>query len=253
MTQKPSLKCPACGAESTGKFCNSCGAPLDAAACPKCGAKLSGRGKFCAECGAPVAGGVVPAADRTPWIIAGVAVTALVVVLVVVVARGPAAAPGEAATAAASGMPNLDQMTPREAADRLFDHVARAQSAGDTAQIAQFAPMALQAYAALQGDLDADARLHIGLIHEAVGNRTGVLAEADTILRGSATHLFGLDLRMRAAELAGDAAARRRAAQAFLQAYDSERAKNLPEYGMHVQLLVEAQAAAQRLVGAAAR
>jgi len=253
MTQTPSRKCPACGAESTGKFCNSCGAALDAAACPKCGAKLSGRGRFCAECGTPTGAAGATAVDRTPWIVAGVAVVALVVVLVVVVARGPAAAPGADAAAAAPGVTDLAQLTPREAADRLFDHVARAQSAGDTAQIAQFAPMTLQAYALLQGDLDADARLHIGLVHEAVGNRAGVSAEADTILRGSATHLFGLDLRMRAAELAGDAAARRRAAQAYLQSYDSERAKNLPEYGMLVQLLVEAQAAAQRLVAAAAR
>lgn len=254
MTSHAPKKCPACGNDSTGKFCNSCGSALDAAACAKCGAKTSGRGKFCPECGAStLAGAAVSSSDRTPWIIAGVAVAALVIVLAVVVSRGnaPAAAPE---AAAASGMPDLTQMTPRDAADRLFDHVARATSANDTAQVAQFAPMALQAYAMLGGNLDPDARLHIGLIHIAMRNRAALLAEADTVLRGSSTHLFGLYLRMQASELpGGDAAAGRRAAQAFLQAYDTERAKSLPEYGMHEQLLTEARTDAQRLAGAAAR
>lgn len=245
--------CPSCGAESTGKFCNSCGAPLAGGVCASCGATLTGRGKFCAECGAPTgrAGGAGRGADRTPWIIAGVAILALVVTIVVVVARGgaPTQQAEGAATGSAGAIPDLAQMSPREAADRLFDHVARAESNNDTAQVAQFAPMALQAYAMLGTDLDADARLHIGLIHLAVRDAASARAQADTVLRGSRTHLFGLYLRVRAAEVSADAAGLRRALQAFSTAYDAERAKTLPEYGLHSQLLTDTKSQADRGAG----
>ena len=47
-------KCPKCGAEATGKFCNSCGTArpepaADTWKCPNCGAEATG--KFCNECG----------------------------------------------------------------------------------------------------------------------------------------------------------------------------------------------------------
>ena len=45
-------KCPNCGAEVTGKFCNSCGTARpqeDSWFCPNCGHKATGR--FCNECG----------------------------------------------------------------------------------------------------------------------------------------------------------------------------------------------------------
>lgn len=244
-------KCPSCGAESTGKFCNACGASLSGGVCGSCGAKLTGRGRFCADCGAATGQvGGARSGDRTPWIVAGVAVVALVVTLVVVVARS--GAPTQQAASApgtAGAIPDLAQMSPREAADRLFDHVARAESNGDTAQVAQFAPMALQAYATLGADLDPDARLHIGLIHLAVRNAASATAQADTILRGSRTHLYGLLLKVRAAEVSGDAAGTRRALRAFAAAYQAERAKSLPEYDMHNQLLLDTKTQAERGAG----
>jgi hypothetical protein len=251
MAPNTTQKCPSCGSESTGKFCNACGASLSGSVCGSCGAKLTGRGKFCADCGAPTGQpGGARSGDRTPWIVAGVAVVALVVTLVVVVARSGAPTQQSADTPAAGGpIPDLAQMSPREAADRLFDHVARAESNGDSAQVAQFAPMALQAYAMLGAELDPDARLHIGLVHLAVRNAAGATAEADTILRGSRTHLYGLLLKVRAAEVSGDAAGARRALQAFAAAYQAERAKNLPEYAMHDQLLLDTKTQAERGAG----
>jgi hypothetical protein len=248
MAPDTTQRCPSCGTESTGKFCNACGAALSGGICGSCGAKLTGRGRFCADCGAATgqAGGAL-SGDRTPWIVAGVAVVALVVTLVVVVARG--GAPTQQAASApgtAGAIPDLAQMSPREAADRLFDHVARAESNGDTAQVAQFAPMALQAYATLGAALDSDSRLHIGLIHLAVRNAAGATAQADTILRGSRTHLYGLLLKVRAAEVSGDAAGARRALRAFSAAYQAERAKSLPEYDMHNQLLLDTKTRAER-------
>ena len=78
-------------------------------------------------------------------------------------------------------------------------------------------------------------------------------AEADTLLRGSRTHLYGLLLKARAADASGDAATARAAMQAFVANYDAERAKNLPEYAEHNQLLIETRNQAVRGPGAARR
>jgi len=254
MANPATQKCPACGASSTGKFCNACGSPLAATACATCGAKLSPRSKFCPECGAPggAAGGVRPA-DRTAWVVAGVSLVALVVVVVVMVARGgppTQADPGTAAASAAGpGTTDLTQMSPKEQADRLFDRVMRESEAGQQDSVRIFAPMAIQAHQILGAALDADGRLHLGLIHLAVGETAAARAQADTILKGSATHLYGLVLRIRLAEAARDAAATQRALRAYAAAYTSERAKNLPEYEQHAQLLVETKDLADRTAG----
>jgi hypothetical protein len=254
MANPATQKCPACGASSTGKFCNSCGSPLAANACAKCGATLSPRSKFCPECGAPsgTAGGPRPA-DRTAWIVAGVSLVALIVVVVVMVARGgaPTQAVPEAAAAsgAGPGTTDLTQMSPKEQADRLFDRVMRESEAGQLDSVKLFAPMAIQAHQMLGGALDADGRLHLGLIHLALGETAATRAQADTILKGAATHLYGLVLRIRLAEAAKDAAATQRALRAFAAAYTSERAKNLPEYAQHAQLLVETKDLADRTAG----
>jgi hypothetical protein len=263
MPNPVSQKCPACGAESTGKFCSTCGAPLGGAACGKCGAKLSARAKFCPECGTPAGGGaavrpLIAPNQRAAWIVAGVCVVALIVTIVVVVARRAPTAAGEAAgpAPAGSGAPattDLSQMTPAEQATRLFDRVMRAQESGDTAQVTFFAPMAVQAYQMLGAGLDPDSRLHVGLLQLAAKNPAGARAQADTILQTSRTHLYGLLLKARAAEASGDAATARSALQSFVANYDSERAKNLPEYAEHNQLLLETRDQATRGPGTSRR
>ena len=260
MANPATQKCPACGAESTGKFCSTCGAPLGGATCAKCGERLSARSKFCPACGAPASraatGGVAPA-QRSAWIVAGISLVALIVTVVVVVARrapttGPAADAGTGVGSEATT--DLSQMSPAEQASRLFDRVMRAEEAGDTAQVSFFGPMAIQAYQMLGANLNADMRLHVGLLDLAVHDPAGASAQADTILQGSRTHLYGLLLRARIAEATGDTAAGRRALQAFAAAYDAERAKNLPEYAEHDQLLSETRDLATRsAAGTAAR
>jgi len=68
-----SWTCPACGAPSTGKFCQECGAkkpePAPAAdgwVCPACG--VTNKGKFCQECGAKKPAGVPQyRCDKCGW------------------------------------------------------------------------------------------------------------------------------------------------------------------------------------------
>jgi hypothetical protein len=262
MANPETRKCPACGAESTGKFCSTCGAPLGGSACATCGAKISAHARFCPECGTPVGGaggarggsglaGVAPN-QRAAWIVAGVCLVALLVTIVVVVGRRAPAAPAQAAPAGV-GEPattDLTRMPPSEQANRLFDRVMRAEEAGDTAQVTFFAPMAIQAYQMLGTGVGPDERLHLGLLDIAVKDAAGATAQADTILRGSRTHLYGLLLRVRAAQAKGNASAERSALQAFAANYDAERAKNLPEYAEHAQLLAQTRDLATRGAGA---
>jgi hypothetical protein len=193
--------------------------------------------------------------EKMPWIIAGIAVLALVATIIVVVGRkapasGAASADGAAPFDPTRGTTDLSQMTPREQADRLYDRVARASEARDSQQVQFFGPMAIQAYAMLGGTPDADARLHIGLIQLALNNPAGAVAQADTLLRGSRTHLYGLLLKARAGDIQGNAAVARQAYQSFVTNYDAERAKSLPEYGQHAAMLDQTRTEAQRILGA---
>ena len=54
-TKKDTWKCPKCGKENDGKFCNECGEKKpEAAKCSNCGKDLPAGTKFCPECGTKV-------------------------------------------------------------------------------------------------------------------------------------------------------------------------------------------------------
>jgi hypothetical protein len=127
-------------------------------------------------------------------------------------------------------------MSPRQAADRLFERVMSADERGARDEALRFAPMALQAYGMI-GPLDEDARYHLGLISLVLGNAAAAAAQADSISRSVPSHLFAPVLRARVARERGDSAAQRRAEQAFLDHYDAELAANRPEYQLHGVLL----------------
>jgi hypothetical protein len=232
------MKCPSCGADASGKFCHNCGAPLGKQTCSKCNAPLNPGAKFCHACGTPtVAGARGAAAGRQgiPWFLVGAAVVALLVVVAVIRLEPGSTPPAPgmpAGGAAPAGPVDLSQLTPREAADRLFDRIMRYREAGITDSAAFFAPMALRAYDMLD-ERDADARFHIGLIDLAVSDPDGALAQADTIARSVPTHLYAAMLRSDAELAKGDSAAAKRAQQQFLRNYESEMAAGRSEYAPH--------------------
>jgi hypothetical protein len=232
------MKCPTCGANASGKFCSNCGAAL-AAACAKCGAPLSATAKFCHACGAaaPARGGAAPNSPRgIPWFLVGGAVVGLVAIIGVLQLRPGSPTPAPAAPAQPSGPVDLSQMSPRQAADRLFDRVMILREAGKLDSAGFFAPMALRAYAMLDS-LDPDARFHIGLLEIAAENPVGADAQADTLAMAVATHLYAFMLRADAARARGDTAGARRIDQAYLRSYDAELAANRPEYAAHATWL----------------
>jgi hypothetical protein len=264
-------QCPACGAPASGRFCDQCGAAI-AAACRECGNPLPRGARFCNMCGASAAAVPGAAAARPsmlPWFVAGAAVIGLAAVLLVSHFRGDeqprpggtsaAQPPFAAAPGASSGAPgvaggpggnpqavDLSSMTPREAADRLFNRVMTATSAGDTAQAQRFLPMAIMAYQRVES-LDADGRYHLAALHLVGGDYAGARAEADSILAANPTHLFGLFTAGEAETGRGNAVAAKDFYRRFLAAYASEMAKRLPEYEEHSQGLpaMKAQATAK--------
>ena len=208
--------------------------------CIKCGANLSQGAQFCHACGAnqTVSGAsTIP----LPWLFGGFFVV-LVAVAALSYNLGKSAAAPSAGTppgmmGTGSGLaPDISSMTPRQQADRLYDMVMTAHEQGDQARMAQFAPMALQAYTAL-GALDADAHFHVGLISVFTGNIEEGLARADSIEQGAPQHLFGSILRFNAAMLQGDPGTAQAAQRVFLANYDPEIALNRDEYQIHQRQL----------------
>ena len=254
--------CPNCSAPATGRYCSECGAAVADAICAGCRSLLSPGARFCHRCGTAVGTRPVTAAplritaSALPW---GVAAIALLALIAFVAGqrfgggRAPSEAPAAgdapfasgAAQAGATRAPDISSLSPRERADRLFDRVMRLSSEGKTDSVQFFAPMALSVYQSL-GPLDADLRYDFGRVAEVAGAAEIARAQADSILASDSTHLLGLVLGTRAAQLRGDSAAARAFSRRLLAAEPSESAKKLPEYERHQGDILEALAEARR-------
>lgn len=257
-------RCPECGKTSTGNFCQHCGAKLGGRFCNQCGGEIGAGAKFCNQCGAKAAGGVgrVPAAahreaaasvvggQNLPWWIAGVAMFGLIVFAGVqmVTPAGPGApaqTQGVAPFASGGGVPpDISNMTPREAADRLFDRVMMAVSTGDSGQAQAFLPMALGAYERAE-PLDNDGLFHLSLLNRVAGNLEGALGNATQALGVDPNHVLALTAAAEASvELgrADDAAAYYRH---LLDVLAAESARALPEYVSHQQIMQSVRADAE--------
>lgn len=236
------MECPVCQTTVSGTFCPSCGAPASGARCKSCEGVLLAGANFCTGCGTPVRA----AASPLPWYVAGVSLTALIVVLLFPALRpGGAKAPDFGALAPMAGMAEGGTMpnrapplsgTPREQADRLFNRVMQAQAQADTQQVAFFLPMAVLAYQQA-GDLDADGFYHLSVLETAAGQAASGLSSAEQILGAHPDHLLGLAAAAQAADALGKPADARRYYERFLARYEGERGKPLPEYQDHAPVL----------------
>ncbi|MGE0552908.1 MAG: zinc ribbon domain-containing protein [Gemmatimonadales bacterium] len=227
--------CPKCGATASGRFCSECGTAVTPGSCRQCGKPVPSASKFCPECGAPAGGGPHRGrGDLIPWIVGA----GLLVVILVLVARQDRAAAPEAPAAPFAGAagggapPDISNLSPRERFDRLYNRVMQASESGDTAQVAQFTPMALMAYGDL-GQVDADARYHAAMLRLHTGDPAGAQFLADSILAEHPSHLFGLMVEGAIARWNQDDAGRTRVERAYLAAYEKEIASGLPEYREH--------------------
>lgn len=238
MTSAQATPCGDCGAPGAGKFCSHCGAPREGAACSGCGAPVSPAAQFCSRCGLTVGGRAGTASrDRTPWLVAALAMAGLMAVLLIMLVRKSpgSAAPGEVAgssDAPAEVPPDISNMSARERFNRLYNRVMTAAQSGDEATVSRFTPMALMAYAQLD-TIDADARYHVALLKVHNGEVDASRALADTILAQNPGHLFGYIIRGTVARFRKDQPELKRAYAGFLRRYDAEMKAARPEYAEH--------------------
>ena len=268
------MRCPKCGSDEGGKYCSKCGTEVrkktgkaGGAKCPKCGKGLEAGALFCAECGEPT--GHRPAKGASaylPWVLSGLALVAFAVALTMFIQGQTATRVGDmpptgalpvaervnpdgtpvAGGAAGPGGIDLGSMSPRQAADRLFDRVMREDDAGNEAQAQQFATMAIQAYGMLPpAEIDLDARFHLGLLNLVLDDTDAADREADLILSLDSEHLLALSIKARVAEARGDAAAQAAAYNRFLDALPAGLTSGKAEYQMHDNML-EAEAVRAR-------
>jgi hypothetical protein len=195
--------------------------------------------------------------SNLPWWIAGAALFGLILVVGWSMVRpaGPAAPEGPPPAAAgapgpnAPGVTDISQMTPREAADRLFDRVMRTISSGDTAGALGFQPMAVQAYIRAE-PLDLDGLFHKALL-ELLADPAAALATARQILEEEPNHLLGLGVAARAALSVGDEEAATGYYERLLGAFEEESGRSLPEYEAHQNLLPDYRAEARDFLAGA--
>lgn len=101
-------------------------------------------------------------------------------------------------------------MTPRQAADRLYDramseHEQAMNTGGDLERAEFFVEMGLQAYAAIPpNEVDPDVYFHIGMLHFMTGDSASARSSVDAILDADRDHLLGLLLAGRIAGFVGD-------------------------------------------------
>ena len=270
--------CHHCGAAMSARSCKQCGSSVAATAafCNQCGAKAPGAGGAPAPRasgggqggrggkggGASRRGqGAKPAQDVTraavaaesivgagPWWVAGVAMFGLILVVgwSMVSREGPSVPPGMEGGSAnpnAAGTTDITQMSPREAADRLFDRIMRTVSAGDTAGALGFAPMAIQAFEVAE-PLDLDGLFHLAMIQQ-LSDPEGALVTARRILESEADHILGLGVAGESAAALGDEAAARDYFSHLLRVYDVQFTRTLPEYEGHRNVMGQLRATAQ--------
>jgi tetratricopeptide (TPR) repeat protein len=194
--------------------------------------------------------------SNAPWWIAGVAMFGLILVVGwSAVSRSAAStAPGGGMPPGAAGNPaagqstlDLNSMTPREAADRLFNRVMQTMAAGDTTNALFFQPMAVEAYQRAE-PLDLDGIIHEALL-EMLTDPAAALATSERVLQSEPDHVLGLGTAGRAAIAMGDSAKAKEYYEHLLRVYDTEYARNLVEYDGHRQLMDEMQNEAQRYLG----
>jgi hypothetical protein len=237
---------------------------MRASSCSGCGASLVAGARFCTSCGAaagaesgsPARGQRGRAAGRgeekesnLPWYIAGAVLLVLVLFLglpmVMDDANTSVPAPGAATLGGATAPGALPPLTgtPREQADRLFNRVMAAREQGNSAEALQFAPMGIQAYQMAE-PLDNDGLYHMATLQNTASDFAGARATAERTLQGNPDHLLALAAAAEAATGSGDTDAARQYYERFLAAYQSELARDLPEYLDHARILPEYRQAA---------
>ena len=173
----------------------------------------------------------------------------MIAALAAVVWGSAARPPAQQAAAIAPAPVDFSTFTPQARADTLFNTVMWAHSRGDQGGVMNFAPVALEAYAAL-AVMTADSRYHVGTIYSVAGPMEMALVQADSLELAFRGHLFAAMLRGSVARVRQDTAALDQAYRSFLDSYESEMAAGRSEYQEHTTTVNAFLAEAREATGA---
>jgi hypothetical protein len=209
-----------------------------------------GRGVGPSAAGAPAAAAGTGSGNVGWWILGGAFLIAVALVAYPIVSGQGSGVRTPAAATAGGGASAVDlsAMTPRQAADALYDRVMRMLSAGDTAGAVGFLPMSISAYD-IARPLDEDGLFHLALLQVTGGDAEGSLATAREALADSPNHLLNLAVAGRAAALLGDGVTAGQYYETLLAVWDVELARGLEEYGMHERMMADLRAEAETFLG----
>lgn len=274
--------CQHCGADLGGRFCNQCGEKVPAGSkfCSQCGTQVGarlGQSQFpTAQAAAERAKGAadrmrfppgssdrrevareVVSGQNLPWWIAGAAMFVLIVFVGMSMVRpGPGPVPSTSGPVPAGGAaagggvaPDISNMSPIDAADRLFDRVMRATSAGDSAQAQAFLPMAIAAYQRAR-PLSLDGIFHLSMLNRTAMNLEAALDNALEILEQDPNHLLGLAAAAEAAIELGELEEAEVHYRHLAEIYDAEVQRPLPEYDQHSLIVDVLKEDAERFLAA---
>ncbi len=254
--------CRNCGTDLGGRFCNQCGGQILAGSkfCGHCGAQLApgavhlgqsppvgaaadrvgetaelmradGRGSERREAVLDVVSG-----QNLPWWIAGASMLALILYFGVTMVRpGPGLVPstsGPVQQSVGGAPPDISNMSPIEAADRLFNRVMQSTSEGDSAQAQAFLPMAIAAYQRAR-PLSLDATFHLSMLNRTAMNLEAALDNALEIIAQDPNHLLGLAAAAEAAVELGELDEAEVHYRHLSDIYDAEVQRALSEYEQH--------------------
>lgn len=263
MSTGKSANCPECGQAASGNFCHNCGSGLGGRFCNQCGGALGAGVKFCGECGTGVGVGAqkpagparravaaeVVGGNNLPWWIAGVSMFALIFILGLrmVSPGGPPAPAATVPQAVAGTPPDISNMTPIEAADRLFGRVMESISEGDSAVAQQFMPMAIAAYQRAR-PLNLDGLFHLSMLNRTAMNLEAALDNALEIVEQDPSHLLGLAAAAEAAIELGEEDEAEIHYRRIAEIYDVEVERPLEEYDAHRAIVVALKQDAERFL-----
>ncbi len=197
--------------------------------------------------GSPIRAG--SSGNQLGWWMAGALLLGLILVIAYPVYRpGRSATPPPVAAGPATGAASVDlsSMTPREAADRLFNRVMTAVAADDSTEMVSFLPMAIRALE-LAEPLDTDGKFHLVLLRLTGQFNAEALEGAEEILSEQPNHLLGLAMAGDASIALGDSASARVYYGRWLNAYETETGKDLLEYRDHGPMFPEMRVTAEAL------
>lgn len=272
--------CQNCGADLGGRFCNQCGEKVSSGSkfCAQCGAQVDPGALASQRPGqepasrraspAPHARSTHLAAERReavrevvagqnlPWWIAGGAMFVLIFVVGLSMVRpGPGPVPSTSGPVPSAGgtspaggtPPDISNMSPIEAADRLFNRVMQSTSQGDSAQAQAFLPMAIAAYQRAR-PLTLDGLFHLSMLNRTAMNLEAALDNALEILEQDPNHLLGLAAAAEAAIELGELDEAEVHYRHLADIYDEEVQRPLEEYEQHSLIVDVLKSDAERFL-----